>query len=82
MLDEYMRLFFTHCNPESQTGRKRFERQMSWNVRNLTFDNICPKEDSIQPAHPRSLISLRCPHEEILHPLQSKMRTVKILIGL
>ena len=27
-----------------------------------------PIEDSDQPAHPRSLISLRCPHDDTLHP--------------
>ena len=27
---------------------------------------------SNQPAHPRSLTSFRCPHEETLHPWQSK----------
>ena len=27
-----------------------------------------PSEDSYQPGHPPSLISLRCPHEEILGP--------------
>ena len=37
-----------------------------------------PNEDSNQPAHPRSLISLRCPDEETLHPLLSKIRPVKI----
>ena len=27
-----------------------------------------PREDSDQPGHPPSLISLRCPHEESLDP--------------
>ena len=27
-----------------------------------------PSEDSDQPGHPPSLISLRCPHEESLGP--------------
>ena len=44
---------------------------------------ICaPNDDSNQPAHSRSLISLRCPHEETLHPWLSKMRPVKTLIRL
>ena len=34
-----------------------------------------PNEDSNQPVHPRSLISLRCPHEETLHPWLFKMRS-------
>ena len=30
---------------------------------------VCaPSEDSDQPGHPPSLISLRCPHEESLDP--------------
>ena len=41
-----------------------------------------PNEDSNQPVHPRSLISLRCSHEESLHPWISEMRPVKILIRL
>ena len=41
-----------------------------------------PNGDANQPAHPRSLVSLRCPHEETLHPWLSKMRPVKILIRL
>ena len=41
-----------------------------------------PNEDSNQPAHPRSLISLRWPHEETMHPWLSKMHPVKILIRL
>ena len=41
-----------------------------------------PNEDSNQPAHPHSLISLHCPHEETLHPWLFKMRTMKILIRL
>ena len=27
-----------------------------------------PNEDSISPTHLRSIFSLRCPHEETLHP--------------
>ena len=41
-----------------------------------------PNEDPNQSAHLRSLNSLRCPHEETLHPWLSKMRPVKILIRL
>ena len=34
-----------------------------------TFKMACaPSEDSDQPGHPRSLISLRCPDEESLGP--------------
>ena len=29
---------------------------------------FAPSEDSDQPEHPPSLISLRCPHEETLGP--------------
>ena len=35
-----------------------------------TQQNECaPSEDSDQPGHPPSLISLRCPHEKSLGPL-------------
>ena len=30
--------------------------------------DCAPSEDSDQPGHPPSLISLRCPHEESLGP--------------
>ena len=34
-----------------------------------TYKMACaPSEDSDQPGHPPSLISLRCPHEESLGP--------------
>ena len=39
-------------------------------------------EDSNQPARSCSFISLRCPHQETVHPWLSKMRPVKILISL
>ena len=39
-------------------------------------------EDSNQPPQSRTLMSLRCPHEESLHPWLSKKRPVKILIRL
>ena len=47
-----------------------------WNIgryephRDKTYLLICaPKDDSNQPAHQCSLISLRCPNEETLHSL-------------
>ena len=41
-----------------------------------------PSEDSDQPGHPPSLISLRCPHEESLGPYLPFEHTVKPLIRL
>ena len=41
-----------------------------------------PDEDAYQHEHPRSLISLCCPHKKSLHPWLSKMRPVNILIRL
>ena len=41
-----------------------------------------PSEDSDQPGHPPSLISLRCPHEESFGPLLPIERTAKTLISL
>ena len=41
-----------------------------------------PSEDSDQPGHPPSLISLRCPHEESLGPYRPIARTAKTLIRL
>ena len=41
-----------------------------------------PSEDSDQPGHLPSLISLRCPHEESLGPKLSNERTAKTLIRL
>ena len=39
---------------------------------------ICaPREDSDQPGHKPSLISLRCPHEETLGPQLSIEHTAK-----
>ena len=44
---------------------------------------ICaPSEDSDQPGHPPSLISLRCPHEETLGAQLPTERTAKTLIRL
>ena len=43
--------------------------------------NACaPSEDSDQPGHPPSLISLRCPHEETLGPEIPTERTANTLI--
>ena len=45
-----------------------------------TYKMACtPSEDSDQPGHPPSLISLRCPHEESLGLQLSIERTVKTL---
>ena len=52
------------------------------NVRERTILTSASNEDSNQPAHPRSLMTLRCSHEEILYPMLSKLRPVKILIRL
>ena len=41
-----------------------------------------PSEDSDQPGHRPSLISLRCPHEEVLGLWLSLKRTAKTLISL
>ena len=41
-----------------------------------------PSEDSDQPGHPPSLISLRCPHEETLGPQLPTEHTAKTLIRL
>ena len=43
---------------------------------------IAPSEDTDQSAHPPSLISLRCPLEEILGPQLPIERTTKTLIRL
>ena len=48
-----------------------------------TWENLLTcahNEDSNQPVHPHSLISLCCPHEENLHTRLSRMYSVKILI--
>ena len=41
-----------------------------------------PSEDSDQPGHLPSLISLHCPHEESLDPYLRIKRTAKALIRL
>ena len=43
---------------------------------------FAPSEESDQPGHPPSLISLRCPHEESLGPLLPIESTAKTLIRL
>ena len=44
---------------------------------------ICaPSEDSDQPGHPPSLISLRCPHEETLGPQLPIEHTAKTPVRL
>ena len=54
-----------------------------WALSDKTYlPTYAANEDSNQRAHPRSLISLRCPHEETLHSWLSKMRPVEILIRL
>ena len=48
-----------------------------------TYRRTCaPNEDLNQPAQPHSLISLRCPRDETMHPWLSKMCPVKSLIRL
>ena len=56
-----------------------------WNLFELQHDKTnkmtcAPNEDSVQPAQPRSLISLHCPHEEALGPWLFLERTAKTLI--
>ena len=51
--------------------------------RDRTYLLACaPREGSNAPAHPCSLISLHCPHEETLHLWIFKMSLVKSLIRL
>ena len=45
--------------------------KLSRNVIKRTFWRVT-NNDSNQPVHPHSLISLLCPHEETLHPWLSK----------
>ena len=48
-----------------------------------TYKMTCaPNEDSDQPGHQPSLISLRCPHEETLGPLATLKCTTKNLVRL
>ena len=42
--------------------------QMSMNVRQCTFLHVCPAKTQISLALLQSTPSLRCPHEETLHP--------------
>ena len=41
-----------------------------------------PNDDSNQPAHAHSLISLYCLYEELFASLLSKLRQIKILISI
>ena len=60
--------------------------QFYWNNWAATWQNqqsdCAPSEDSDQPGHPPSLISLRCPREECLGPWLPSERTAKTLIRL
>ena len=63
--------------------------QLSYRIYNnwdATWQNqqsdSAPSEDSDQPGHPQSLISLRCPHEERLGSYLPIERTAKTLIRL
>ena len=64
----------------SQNCKKKLNK-LSCNVSKHLL-TCAPNEDSNQTAHPRCLISLRCLHDETLHPLLSKIRPVTILIWL
>ena len=54
-----------------------------WNKKGMTFElshnkiTCASSEDSDQPGHPPSLISLCCPHEEALGPMPPINRTAK-----
>ena len=52
------------------------------NVRNVPSDIRAQRRFKSACASVQSDQSLRCPHEETLHPWLSKMRPVKILIRL
>ena len=52
---------------------------MNRNVRKRTFLHVRPSKTQIGRASAQSDQSLRCPHEETLHPSLSKICTVKIL---
>ena len=58
-----------------------FSCKMSRLVTNQQND-YAPSEDSDQPGHPSSLISLRCLHEESFGPQLPIARTAKTLIRL
>ena len=58
-------------------GKLYAHKYMGRNVRKRTF--CAPHGDSYQPVH--TLISLRCPYEDTLHPWLFKMRPVKILVS-
>ena len=78
---------FTHLRlPQlsNQAGIKaRIEDQEKMSRDMIKPKNECaPSEDSDQPGHPPSLISLCCPHEESLGPQLPIKCTVKTLIRL
>ena len=78
LLKAKQRRSWSSCASVVWSGRTLFEPE-----REKTYLLICaPNEDSNQPAHPRSLLCPRCPHEEILHPCLSKNRSLKIQIRL
>ena len=52
--------------------QKTFEPQLAKTYLLISASN----DDSNMPAHPSSLVSLCCPHEETLHPSLSKIHTV------
>ena len=52
------------------------KKKMSRLMKNQQND-CAPSEDSDQPGHPPSLISLHCPHEEALRSWLSFERTAK-----
>ena len=63
--------------------RFKFLRYNIWAATWQNQPNECaPSEDSDQPGHPPSLISLRCPHEESSGPELPIERTAKTLIRL
>ena len=56
--------------------------QIGHNVRKRTLRHVRPTKTQIRLRIAQSDLSLRCPHEEILHPFLSKKRPVMILIRL
>ena len=64
------------CGPSVQ-------QNIGWAATWQNQQNVCaPSEDSDQPGHPPSLLSLRCPHEQRLGPYLPIERTAKTLIRL
>ena len=61
----------------------RTTTQQAHSIKMTSYQRCVPTgKCSNQPAHPHSLISLRCPHKETLHPWLANMRPVKFLIRL